>query len=108
MHPTAGHSRASGIPTGRTVTPVNLATAKAGQPIRVGKDPVQVLITPDGKTIYVARNNGKAVTPINTATNTAEPTIKVGGFVCDEQGRKSDPAEQRTGRDRVLALTPDP
>jgi YVTN family beta-propeller protein len=68
------------IPTGRTVTPVNLATAKAGQPIRVGKDPVQVLITPDGKTAYVADYYSRTVTPINTATDTAEPRIYVGNY----------------------------
>ena len=37
-----------------TVTPISIATGKAGPAIRVGTDPEKIAITPDGRTVYVA------------------------------------------------------
>ncbi len=71
-----------------TVVPVNTATNKAGQPIKVGPGPVALAITPDGKTAYAANSGGLpqargqpppgSVTPIRTATGTALQPVKVG------------------------------
>jgi DNA-binding beta-propeller fold protein YncE len=65
-----------------TVTPVTVATGIAGKPIKVGSDPSELAITPDGKTVYVVNLpvNGTAgtVTPISTATNTPGKAIPVG------------------------------
>ena len=60
------------------MTPINTATNTAGPPIRVGDQPQQIAITPDGKTAYVVNNYSQTVTPIATATNTAGPPIMVG------------------------------
>jgi YVTN family beta-propeller protein len=61
-----------------TVTPVSLAGLAAGKPIRVGKNPVAVAISPDGSTAYVVNRGSDSVTPINTATRRAGPAISVG------------------------------
>jgi YVTN family beta-propeller protein len=61
-----------------TVTPISVATGKAGCPIRVGDDPEAIAITPDGKTAYVLDAGSGSVTPIRTATNTAGTSIAVG------------------------------
>ena len=37
-----------------TVTPITIATNKAGPAIRTGKTPYAIAITPDGRTAYVA------------------------------------------------------
>ena len=67
---------------GGTVTPVNTATGTHGKPIHVGATgflgPVQIAITPDGKTAYVTTRSG-TVTPINTATNIPGKPIPVVG-----------------------------
>lgn len=34
---------------GHTVTPINIAINKAGQPVKVGPGPVGIAITPNGK-----------------------------------------------------------
>jgi YVTN family beta-propeller protein len=66
-----------------TVTPIRTATNTALPPVKVGRGPVAIAITPDGKTAYVV-NSGLhtvvtgTVTPIRTATNTALPPVKVG------------------------------
>jgi YVTN family beta-propeller protein len=70
-----------------TVTPIATATNTAGPPIMAGSYPENIVITPDGKTLYVASGSyyangsysyGTTVTPIATATNTAAPPITVG------------------------------
>jgi len=72
-----------------SVTPISTATGTTGKPIPVGGSPRagdihgsnpvgQIVITPDGKTAYVAF--GSDVTPINTATGTAGKTIHVGNL----------------------------
>ncbi len=60
-----------------TVTPITTVHT-AGKPIKVGKDPVGLAVTPNGKTLYVANLESNTVTPIRTATNTAGRPIKVG------------------------------
>lgn len=72
-----------------TVTPVAVATHTAGKPIRVGRDPDAIALTPDERTALVANSGSGTVTPIDTATRTARPAIAVG----------QDP--------RAIAVTPD-
>jgi YVTN family beta-propeller protein len=60
------------------VWPINLATNTAGKPIKVGRNPLWITITPNGKTAYVADYGSDTVTPINTATNKAGKPILVG------------------------------
>jgi len=66
------------------VTPIDLATNTAAQPIDVSGEPVAMAVTPDGKTAYVASgaaNSGReptsaqTVTPIDLTTNTAGKPI---------------------------------
>src|SRR5580658_3852992 len=61
-----------------TVTPIDTATGAAGTPIRVGKDPDAVAISPDGAVAYVANFGSGTVTPIDTATGAAGTPIAVG------------------------------
>ncbi len=60
------------------VTPVDLATRKAGAPIAVGPDPVAIAVTPNGATAFVANSSGDTVTPIDVATRRALVPIGVG------------------------------
>jgi DNA-binding beta-propeller fold protein YncE len=63
--------------------PINTATNTPGKPIRVGKAGVingNIVITPDGKTVYALTGSG-TVTPISTATNTLGRPIQVGGRI---------------------------
>jgi YVTN family beta-propeller protein len=61
-----------------SVTPVNMATRKAGAAIPVGDDPAAIAITPNGRTAYVVNSGSGTVTPITTATRTAGKAIRVG------------------------------
>ncbi len=66
-------------PGGGTVTPITIATSTPGKPIKVGRfGPVEIAITPDGKTAYVLAMFAGTVTPIATATDTPGKPIKVG------------------------------
>ncbi len=68
--------------TGQTglVTPISTATNRRGRPIRVACDPFAIVVTPDGKTVWVGSRNW--VTPISTATGKPGTPIKFrGGFV---------------------------
>jgi DNA-binding beta-propeller fold protein YncE len=58
------------------LTPTRLSTRKALKPIKIGPQPAGMVITPNGRTLYVIANNG--VTPILTATNRAGRPIRVG------------------------------
>ena len=64
--------------TGGSVTPIEIATNKAGAEIKVGSDPHSVAITPNGKTAYVSDLGSDAVTPITLATGKAGSEIEVG------------------------------
>jgi DNA-binding beta-propeller fold protein YncE len=66
-----------------SVTPVNTATNTPGQPIHVRTGPLQIAITPNGKTAYVLNFGtgdvfGHTVTPIQIATLRAGRPISVG------------------------------
>jgi hyaluronoglucosaminidase len=61
-----------------SVTPVSMATRKAGAAIGVGADPAAIAITPNGRTAYVVNSGSDTVTPISTATGEAGPAIRVG------------------------------
>jgi YVTN family beta-propeller protein len=61
-----------------SVTPVNLATRKAGGAIAVGTDPAAIAVTPNGRTAYVVNSGSGTVTPITTATRKAGKAIRVG------------------------------
>ena len=61
-----------------TVTPVHLATIKAGPPITVGSDPIAIAFAPDGATAFAVNTLSDSVTPIDTATNTPGTPIPVG------------------------------
>lgn len=60
-----------------SVTPINVATDTAGKPVKVGRGPTAMAVTPDGKTLYVM--NAQSVTPISVATDTTRKPIKVSG-----------------------------
>ncbi|MFI5068585.1 MAG: YncE family protein, partial [Streptosporangiales bacterium] len=61
-----------------TVTPISTATNTPGPAIKVGSNPQDIAVTPDGKTAYVANFYSGTVTPISTATNTPGPAIPTG------------------------------
>ena len=65
-------------PPGKTVTPIDLQTGKAGSPIPVGNGPLAVAITPGGEA-YVANLDSQSVTPIDVATGTPAAPIAVPG-----------------------------
>jgi DNA-binding beta-propeller fold protein YncE len=65
-----------------TLTPVNLAEGRAGQLIKVGTNPGDMAISPDGRIAYVADSNAltgtpTVITPVNLSTNTSEAPIHV-------------------------------
>ena len=71
----------SGYPGTRTVTPINTATGKPGNAIKVGGGASAIAITPNGKIAYVANGvngTGDTVIPIDTATNKPGKAIMVG------------------------------
>ena len=114
-----------------TVTPVDLATRRAGPPIKVGADPQAIAITPNGRTAYVANAGSGTVTPISTATHRPGPPIKVGSgpqaiaitpngrtaYVANAGSGTVTPISTATGRagapiragsgPRAIAITPD-
>src|SRR6516165_790053 len=45
------------------VTPISLATNKPGKPIPVGRQPLYIAVTPDGKTAYVTNDTAGTMTP---------------------------------------------
>lgn len=67
------------------VTPYDLAQGTTGPPIKVGVHPEALVITSDGRTMYVlsdaaAGSDQGEVTPITLATGQAGPPIQVGDF----------------------------
>jgi YVTN family beta-propeller protein len=59
------------------LTPVHTATNTPGPRINVGLDPGQVVMSPDGSTVYVISVMSETITPISTATNKAGPAIHI-------------------------------
>ncbi len=62
------------------LVPINTATSKPGREIRVGCFEGDLVITPNGKTIYIVCPVGNAVIPVNTHTGKAGRRIRVGDF----------------------------
>ena len=60
-----------------------------GSPIRVGKEPYAITISPDGKTAYVANYGTDTVSVIDTQTNEV---------VGADQGRQRGPLRSRSPR----------
>ena len=56
---------------------ITTATGAVSAPITVGKGPICVAITPDGKRVYVTNADG-TVSVITTATGAVSAPIKVG------------------------------
>jgi len=65
--------------TGQTgvVTPISTATNRPRRPVRVACGPYTIVVTPDGKTVWVGSSNW--VTPISTATDRAGTPITFRG-----------------------------
>jgi len=70
------------------VTPINLTTNKAGEPIKIGTrpmpkgvfgQPLAIAISPNGTTAYLADGASGTVTPIDLATDTALKPIRLSG-----------------------------
>jgi YVTN family beta-propeller protein len=77
--PIAGPATAYVVSFGAgTVTPIDVATGRAGTAIQPGNSPWTIAITPDGKTAYVAGYSG-GVTPVNLATGRVGTPIPIGG-----------------------------
>jgi YVTN family beta-propeller protein len=114
-----------------TVTPVTLATRRAGRAIAVGRGPEAIALAANGRMAYVVNSGSDSVTPIQTGPRHAEPPIPVGrnpraiavtpngrtAFVSDADSNAVTPIDLRTGmpgraipvgRDpRGLAISPD-
>jgi YVTN family beta-propeller protein len=101
-----------------TVTPIATTTNTAGPPITAGSYPENIVITPDGKTLYVASGSyyangaysyGTTVTPIATATNTAGPPITTGsqpwGMAITPDGKTVYVANYGSGTVTPIATT---
>lgn len=62
--------------SGHTVTPVDIATGKAGKPITVGAGPQELAVTPDGRMMYALLADGTIV-PVNLATGRTMTPVHV-------------------------------
>ena len=51
------------------MTPIEVASNTAGDPIAVGDGPFGVVVTPDGATVYVTNSGDSTVTPIGPASD---------------------------------------
>jgi hypothetical protein len=69
---------ASATSNPNTVLPINPATGAVGTPIPVGKDPVLLAPSADGKYLYVALSIDQSVQRINLQTNAVERTFPYG------------------------------
>jgi DNA-binding beta-propeller fold protein YncE len=77
---TPGEDRLRHQPEPGRVTPISTATNKVGQPIKVGKYPFALAVTPNGKVVEVIDHSLNTVTPISTVTNKAGQPIGVGTY----------------------------
>jgi hyaluronoglucosaminidase len=62
---------------GDSVTPIRVATNKAGAPIPVPHAPFTLAVTPNGKTLYVS-GDPNLFAPIRTSNNHPGTSIAVG------------------------------
>ena len=81
--PAGGHQRAASTvyvsflhKLAGTVVPINAATNRPGEPIRIGGS---LAVAPDGKTLYVSP--GAWTIPVSTATNKPGKRIHVSGYL---------------------------
>ncbi|HEY3773856.1 MAG TPA: alkaline phosphatase family protein [Solirubrobacteraceae bacterium] len=65
-----------------TITPVNIASGRAGRPISVGKDtyPSALTVAPGGRTALVLDTYAGTVRLLRTRTSAVSPAIHVGGY----------------------------
>ena len=90
---------------GSTVTPIRAASHTAGRPIRVGRGPALIAISPDGQTAYVVSVGSTlpdvpgpvTLTPIRTATN--RPGREITVCAAENLGGVISPG--------AIAITPD-
>jgi YVTN family beta-propeller protein len=81
-----GQPEPGGQGNGHTVTPISTATGTAGKPIPVGDEPDIMVVTPDGKTLYVAAGGSGSsrglapVTPVDVATGKPGTPIRVAQY----------------------------
>jgi YVTN family beta-propeller protein len=61
-----------------TVTPIRTATNTADPTIPVGGEPFAMVVTPNGRTVYVGNTTSASVTPIRVSTNSPLADIPVG------------------------------
>lgn len=61
-----------------TVTPIRLRTGRILKPVKVGRFPTAVAITPDGRTLYVV--NHQSLSLVRTSTNKAVRKVNVPGY----------------------------
>ena len=57
------------------VTPINACTDEPGNPIRVGRQPLGVVMSPNGRMVYALNAGSNTVTPIPVATGRALKAI---------------------------------
>ena len=69
-----------------TVVPIDAASGKAGTPIPVGRNPVMLAATGDGKYLYVALQGDQAVQRINLQTQAVERTFPFPANICTTCG----------------------
>jgi len=76
-----------------TVVPVSTVTRTAGKAIRIGGRPAQMVMAPDGRTLYILTCTGNVI-PVNVATRTPGAPIPVhagpvgpGGLAITPNGR---------------------
>ncbi|MFZ0032227.1 MAG: GH92 family glycosyl hydrolase [Candidatus Cybelea sp.] len=63
---------------GNTITPIDLATRATGPEIKVGEEPRDAVLSPDGTRLYVANLGGASISVVNTVERRAIATVKVG------------------------------
>jgi len=62
-----------------TITPVDPVTHAFGVPIPVGANPRDLVLSPDGRRVYVSDQSEQAVSVVNTDTESVEATVPVAG-----------------------------
>jgi predicted alpha-1,2-mannosidase len=74
-----------------TITPIDPRTFAVGEPIAVGQNPGNIVLSPDGSRVYTTNQGSNDVTVIDTATQAAIATVKVGrtpsGIVVSPDGK---------------------
>jgi DNA-binding beta-propeller fold protein YncE len=61
------------------VTPIDLRMAAPGRPVRSGRSPRGIAITPDGARAHIVSYDDGIVTTVDLTTGAHGPPIRVGG-----------------------------